>query len=1227
MTAGDFRLHREGGTFAALALTVLVGCSGGNNSVTPPPPPAVASVSVTPDSPSLQVGATLQLSATLLDASGHRIINHVVSWSTSNATVTSVSDSGLVTALASGTATITATSEGKRGRALVTVAPLLYTLSVSVRPGVAGSPSAGEQQVLAGTTVQYAFTPRSGYQNLSVRADSTTISASGQLVVTKDVTLTATADTILTANATTTPLISALRSIITDPSPMAGYRQLQALTDAMFNTLPAAEAQRQLQAARALAYSGATDAGALQRAMIQLGDSLQAADLLPSPSARRANSAAPVVPTTFIYVNGIATDPTQASATISNYLTPLISEAGYQDRTAFPVRRSYNNSGVNVQSGLTFTCIVNVAASLAVGVWSTAQQLASCFGIIADVGESARQVISQTVLTLPPTADDNHLVQIVQSVLAGGSRVVIIAHSQGNLVAADALKILAQTTPATRLECIGIVSIAPPLLIQQGPGGASVSSMIIQGVTSEDILRVILLGNGVPPITNELSDAWDTEAPLSGIELILSGVDLHSINDSYVTENRTRTAIKQAVTNQVEQVGQRCPDLAPPPAPSIAPSPQSISFAATAAGAIPAAKTVAITNGGAGTLTGLAVGTVTYQPGETGGWLGTPTLSSSTDPSTLMIRPNTTGLANGTYHATVAITATGNVSNSPIGINVTYVVSTLSLLPAPTLSGPSDGATGISTTPTFTWSAVPGATNYWLVIASNPSVLPTDANAITCSQCVMAGFTTTNSHTLPDPFINSNGGPPAGTLNPGTTYYWQVQAFTAGTPITEGAYSATSHFTTAIAQQPTIGLSSQTATFNATAGGSNPPSQNAILITDGIPGTLAGITAGPINYQGPNTGWLVASPSSTTTPANLNLSVTTGSLPAGTYTATVPINSTTLGVTNNGILVTVSFVVGQAIALPKWDTIAPLPNPIEGAVAVSVGDLIYLIGGNSNPFGCCTTGSMSMFDPTTGSWSLKAAPPADFHAGFLPQGASTLNNMIYVPGGGGLLGPVGQLFIYDPSTDKWTIGADLPPAIAMGNGGPSASLGGKLYVLGGPQSEASNAFYAYDPASAEWAQLPSPPHGHWFGGFAAIGAKLYAVGGQEGDPDGYAFNVELDVFDPSTGSWTTGAPLPAALIGGAAVSNGLLAFIGSHDSSPPSDEIAYIYNPSSDTWQTVTDTNFPSQVNYASYTAAVAASHGFVYAFGGLYFGFPTARIERLNLAGFVSNSLRAYRR
>jgi len=97
----------------------LIACSDSSDSVSPTRP--VASVAVTPATSALIVGQTASLSATAKDADGNVIQGRTIQWTTSNASIATVSTSGLVTAVAEGIATVSAAVEGKVGRTEVTV--------------------------------------------------------------------------------------------------------------------------------------------------------------------------------------------------------------------------------------------------------------------------------------------------------------------------------------------------------------------------------------------------------------------------------------------------------------------------------------------------------------------------------------------------------------------------------------------------------------------------------------------------------------------------------------------------------------------------------------------------------------------------------------------------------------------------------------------------------------------------------------------------------------------------------------------------------------------------------------------------------------------------------------------------------------------------------------------------------------------------------------------------
>ena len=106
---------------------------GATEPPTPPPdPPRPATVAVAPATVRLTaLGATEQLTAEVRDQNGNAMAGAAVSWASSAATVATVSASGLVTAIADGSATITATAGSASGSAAVTVAQMVSAVAIT----------------------------------------------------------------------------------------------------------------------------------------------------------------------------------------------------------------------------------------------------------------------------------------------------------------------------------------------------------------------------------------------------------------------------------------------------------------------------------------------------------------------------------------------------------------------------------------------------------------------------------------------------------------------------------------------------------------------------------------------------------------------------------------------------------------------------------------------------------------------------------------------------------------------------------------------------------------------------------------------------------------------------------------------------------------------------------------------------------------------------------------
>src|SRR3989442_8285710 len=114
--------YKAGSDTGKVKVTAMGHPGGSDTAVVTVTPVPVASVTVSPASAIVQVGQMVQLSATTTDSTGGVLTGRAVSWSSSNPSLATVNGSGLASAVAAGSATIAATSEGQSGAAAIPVA-------------------------------------------------------------------------------------------------------------------------------------------------------------------------------------------------------------------------------------------------------------------------------------------------------------------------------------------------------------------------------------------------------------------------------------------------------------------------------------------------------------------------------------------------------------------------------------------------------------------------------------------------------------------------------------------------------------------------------------------------------------------------------------------------------------------------------------------------------------------------------------------------------------------------------------------------------------------------------------------------------------------------------------------------------------------------------------------------------------------------------------------------
>jgi N-acetylneuraminic acid mutarotase len=287
----------------------------------------------------------------------------------------------------------------------------------------------------------------------------------------------------------------------------------------------------------------------------------------------------------------------------------------------------------------------------------------------------------------------------------------------------------------------------------------------------------------------------------------------------------------------------------------------------------------------------------------------------------------------------------------------------------------------------------------------------------------------------------------------------------------------------------------------------------------------------------------------------------------------------------------------------SWEVIETTGNPLERHEnsLTSIGENLYVLGGRGIK-------AIDVPNTKTNVWTSKSEPPLEIHH----FQAITYKGEIYVVGAftGGYPHetPSPNIYIYNPGTDMWRKGAEIPRK--RGAAGVVV-YEDKIYVVCGIQDGHWDGhvtwFDEYSPETNTWRILLDAPQARDHVSAAVVGNKLYLAGGRKS----YAAinqvleltTAETDVFDFKTNTWETlpaSANIPTERAGCSAVAkDGKLIIIGGESKSQKTAhrEVEAL-NPVTNTWEKLPSLRVTRHgtgatvINGKIYTAAGSLNRG-----------------------------------
>lgn len=477
------------------------------------------------------------------------------------------------------------------------------SLQVLISAGVTGSPADGADFRGAGTTVPYAFALSEGYENLTVRLDGRAVGPAGSVTIDSLHLLEASADPVISLSAAHLPILELAKAVGTSQDKVAAFQQYLEAVEALTASIGVAEADSILAIIDYLAIDPddafrtelAIDSALAGRTFSLAADGNRGRMMASGSQA----GAAPFDSTIFVHINGAYTEQraaSQAARIVEGMVLTSSFSYPITSRTILVYNRTYSAQYDSTALRQIFCSRQYIRQGGTLGPHSRLDRYLTCRGVIAgewaygqDYVEALRQIIATAAQSEVAEEDAVVFADTLEALAEQGHKVIVVAHSQGNLMTQQAVRTIRARDFAwesSRPLCIGAVAMGAPL-----SDGWLVQPEELRGVSirGDIILGIPELGwsghNSFPLTYNALSDSLEAGLERLGVrryvphfrgpaiarEYLRWGVPAHMPLRSYLGDPRGAAAVRQAMVDVHGALGRRCG-----PRPVVAPRTASV---------------------------------------------------------------------------------------------------------------------------------------------------------------------------------------------------------------------------------------------------------------------------------------------------------------------------------------------------------------------------------------------------------------------------------------------------------------------------------------------------------------------------------------------------------------------------------------------------------------------------------------------------------------------------